>query len=50
MSTAQAAELIGYSRQGTWHLLSVMSRYWPIYQDADGLWQLIAMQESDEVE
>jgi hypothetical protein len=41
MTTAQAAELIGYSRQGALRMLSVMSRYLPLLQDEDGLWQLL---------
>lgn len=49
MTTAQAAELIGYSRQGAWHVLSLMSRYWPIYQDDDGFWQLIMAKEVPEL-
>ncbi len=50
MSTAQAAELIGYSPRGARKLLSAMSRYWPMYQDGDGLWQLIAMRDSNDSE
>ena len=41
MTTAQAAELIGYSRQGALRMLGVMSRYMPIFQDDDGLWQVL---------
>ncbi len=41
MTTAQAAELTGYSRQGALRMLSVMSRYLPLLQDEAGLWQLL---------
>jgi hypothetical protein len=41
MTTAQAAELIGYSRQGAWQMLCAVSRYMPVFQDDEGLWQLV---------
>jgi hypothetical protein len=41
MTTAQAAELIGYSRQGTLQMLYAISRYMPVLQGADGLWVLL---------
>ena len=41
MTTAQAAELIGYSRQGALRMLGAISRYMPVLQDEDGLWMLL---------
>jgi DNA-binding IclR family transcriptional regulator len=43
LTTAQAAELIGYTRSSAWRLLSTLSRYWPIFQDDEGMWQLICL-------
>ena len=40
MTTAQAAELTGFTRQGALRMLSVMSRYMPLTVE-DGLWQLL---------
>ena len=45
LTTAQAAELIGYSQSGAWRLLSKISRFWPITQREDGLWELIVLNE-----
>jgi hypothetical protein len=41
MTTAQAAQLTGYSRQGALRMLNLMSRYLPLIQD-EGLWQLMS--------
>lgn len=45
MTTAQAAELIGYSERGARALLGRVSRYWPVFQDDDGVWQLLWLTE-----
>lgn len=41
MTTSQAAELTGYSMSGIIRLLKGISRYWPIFQDEDGMWQML---------
>lgn len=46
MTTTQAAQLVGYSPRSVLRLLGKISRYWPIYQDEDGVWQLLWMDES----
>lgn len=48
MTTAQAAELIGYSDGGAWRLLAAMSRYVPVYQDSDGFWRLLVSHELED--
>ena len=45
LTTAQAAELVGYTERGARGVLAKISRYWPIYQDDDGMWQLIWLDE-----
>lgn len=46
MTTAQASQLTGYSMSGAIRLLKSISRYWPIYQEDDGLWQMVWKGES----
>ena len=41
MTTAQAAEMIGYAPRGARRLLGKISLFWPIYQGDDGTWQLV---------
>ena len=48
LSTAQAAELIGYTHGSAWRMLSKLSRYWPIFQDEEGVWQLLWTNEPRE--
>ena len=45
MTTAQAAELIGYSTNGAWRLLCKISRFWPITQTDEGVWELVVLNE-----
>jgi hypothetical protein len=40
-TTAEAAELIGYSHEGARLMLGRISRYLQIYQDEKGRWQLL---------
>jgi hypothetical protein len=48
MTTAQAAELTGYSMRSVRRVLGKISRFWPIYQDDDGMWQLLWLDECPE--
>jgi hypothetical protein len=48
MSTAQAAELIGYTERGARGMLCKISVFWPIYQDDEGVWQLLWLNEPRE--
>ncbi len=45
--TRDAARLTGLTHRGALRLLSGLSRVLPIYQDDDGLWQVVAMQEAE---
>ncbi len=46
MTTAQAAELVGRHWTSAYRMLESMSRYLPIYQDDDKVWQLEATKET----
>jgi hypothetical protein len=45
LTTAQAAELVGYSPRSVRRMLGKISRFWPIYQDDEGIWQLMWLDE-----
>jgi hypothetical protein len=45
--TSEVCSMTGLTRQGAYRLLCKVSRVVPIFQDEEGMWQVMAMREAE---